>query len=217
MKRRHVAAPSRNRKWTQAEIAHLAHIYPHQLAAEVASVFGRSRGAVCTIAAKHGICKSAKFVSEHSREIAKAHGFQKGLVPHNKGLRLPGYAPGRMGETQFKKGNRTGRAAEFWAPIGSIREDSEGYVRIKISEAKHRWPLLHRFTWEQKRGPIPTGHFVKFSDGDRKNCRLENLELISRADMIQRNSLWANYPRELAEAIHLNGALKRQIRERTRG
>jgi hypothetical protein len=46
------------------------------------------------------------------------------------------------------------------------------------------------------------------------NCVLENLELISMAENARRNRMWNVMPRELAEVIHLNGQLKRKLRER---
>ncbi len=73
------------------------------------------------------------------------------------------------------------------------------------------WPLYNRYLWEQHKGPIPPKHIVIFKDGNRANCVIENLELISKADNARRNVMWAKYPRELAEAIQLAGCLKRKI------
>jgi hypothetical protein len=144
-------------------------------------------------------------------------------VPANKGLRRPGWHAGRMQETQFKKGDRSGIAAKNWRPIGTILPDAEGYLRIKVREAVHGkeptgfgntkvWPLYGRYVWEQHKGPIPPKHLVLFKDGDRSRCVIENLELLSMADNARRNSMWNRLPPELARVIQLNGALKRQIR-----
>lgn len=132
-----------------------------------------------------------------------------------------------MRETQFKKGCRAGAAENKWLPVGSIRADSEGFLRIKVREALpgepagfgngKAWPLLNRHTWEQHHGPIPPKHIVAFKDGDRSNCAIENLELISMADNARRNTMWKRYPREVALAIQLNGVLKRKIRRITNG
>jgi hypothetical protein len=127
-----------------------------------------------------------------------------------------------MKETQFRKGNRTGIAARNWKPVGTILPDSEGYLRIKVREAQHGkeatgfgntkvWPLYGRYIWEQHKGPIPPKHLVIFKDRNRANCAIENLELMSMADNGRRNVMWAKFPRELAEAIQLNGALKRKV------
>jgi hypothetical protein len=130
-----------------------------------------------------------------------------------------------MRETQFRKGERSGVAARNWRPIGTVLTDTDGYLRIKVREAvcgveatgfgnTRVWPLLQRHVWERKRGPIPPAHAVVFRDGDRKHCTIGNLECISRAELMRRNSLWRQYPRELAEVIQLNGALKRKLREK---
>jgi len=74
------------------------------------------------------------------------------------------------------------------------------------------WPLYGRWVWEQLKGPIPPKHLVMFKDGNRSNCAIENLELLSMANNARRNSMWATLPREVAEVIQLNGALKRKLR-----
>jgi hypothetical protein len=66
--------------------------------------------------------------------------------------------------------------------------------------------------WEQHKGPVPAKHIVVFKDRNRANCAIENLELISMAENAHRNRMWGRMPRELAEAIQLNGVLKRRIR-----
>jgi hypothetical protein len=155
-------------------------------------------------------------------QVGKDFRYPPGHVPANKGLRRPGYAPGRMAETQFKKGDRTGIAAKNWRPIGTIRADGEGFLRIKVREGVKGeaygfgntkiWPLLNRHTWEQHRGPIPPSHAVIFMDGDRANCAIENLDCISRRELMRRNSVH-RLPKELADLIQLSGALKRQLRK----
>lgn len=150
--------------------------------------------------------------------------FPKGHVPVNKGLRRPGWGPGRMKSTQFKAGERSGMAAKNWRPVGTILMDADGYQRIKIREAHpgeahgfgnvRVWPLLQRHVWAEAHGPIPAGYNVCFKDGDKTNCALTNLELVSRRDMMKRNTVH-NLPKPLAETIQLLGALNRQIRKRT--
>jgi hypothetical protein len=126
-----------------------------------------------------------------------------------------------MAQTQFKPGVLSGRNKLRWRPIGTITADPEGYLRIKIAErvngkppgwARAVWPLLHWHVWEQHHGrPVPAGHKVVFRDGDRAHCEIDNLELITNAEMMRRNSVH-NLPAELQQVIQLNGALKRQIR-----
>jgi hypothetical protein len=222
--------------WTQKERDYLAETYPAQPTSDIAKTLNRSTISTYGMANKLGLKKSPEFIrSEASGRLQKGNTphasvqfrFQKGQTPANKGLRRPGWSPGRMSETQFRKGQRTGMARKNWKPIGTILPDHEGYQRIKVREAIHGkeatgfgntkvWPLLNRHTWEQNRGPIPPGHAVAFKDKNRQNCAIENLELISRKELARRNHMWnpENMPRELAEAIQLNSALRRQIRSK---
>ncbi len=220
-----------NVKWNEEDRQLVGEMYPHVKTEKIAAELGRKIGAVYQLAAKMGLTKTAAFrASAESgilrkgewREESVATRFQKGQTPANKGLRRPGYAPGRMCETQFKKGCRTGVAAENWCPIGTIRADGEGYLRIKVREGVKGeaygfgntkiWPLLQRHVWEREKGPIPPGHVIRFKSKDRGNCAIENLECISRADLARSNAMWSRYPRDLALAIQLNGALKRKMR-----
>lgn len=225
----------RRKYWSQDDLARLAQLYPALLTREVAKRLNRSIASVYGTAAKLGLKKSQEFLnSDQCYRLRKGSTvgtrtqFRKGQIPTNKGLRRPGWSPGRMRETQFKPGQRSGKAAMNWKPIGTILADHEGYLRIKVREAVHGkeasgfgntkvWPLLNRHVWEQQKGPIPPKHAVAFKDGKRDNCAIENLELISRAELARRNRMWNILPRELAEAIQLNGALKRKIRRRLNG
>lgn len=138
-------------------------------------------------------------------------------MPANKGLRRPGWAPGRMKETQFKKGALNGVAAERFKPIGSTRM-VEGYLYRKVSAVSGpwtvNWKLEHVLVWERARGPVAAGHVLVFRNHDQMDIRLENLELITRRELMARNSVHT-LPKPLAQAVQLLGALNRQIRKRT--
>jgi hypothetical protein len=66
--------------------------------------------------------------------IGAPYRFTKGHVPANKGLRRPGWGPGRMKETQFRKGERQGRAVKLYKPIGTERVSKDGYTERKIND-----------------------------------------------------------------------------------
>ncbi len=218
------------KEWTKTELDRLRKLYPARPTQKVAELLRRSVCSVNGAAHKLRLRKTEEYLqSPEACRLRRgeprpgvAHQFPKGHVPANKGLRSPGWSPGRMRETQFKKGQRSGKAAENWKPIGTVLTDGEGYQRIKVREAMHGeatgfgnssvWPQLHRQVWEQHHGPCPLGHVVVFKDRDRKNCAIENLECISRGDLARRNAMWGRYPRELIEAISMNGALKRKLR-----
>ena len=64
---------------------------------------------------------------------------------------------------------------------GTVRMKRRGggwYATVKL--ASGRWRGLARVVWEQARGPIPPGHVVRTRSGDGRDCRLENLMLLSR-------------------------------------
>ncbi|UTC62567.1 HNH endonuclease [Treponema sp. OMZ 787] len=101
--------------------------------------------------------------------------FPKGHIPHNKGLKgicSPGCEKG-----WFKKGN----TPKNHRPVGSERIDTDGYVYIKIKEPR-TWVLKHVHTYEKHKGPIPQGMIVTFKDGNKQNCNIENLLLMSRSE-----------------------------------
>ncbi len=141
-----------------------------------------------------------------------------------KGIKRPGWAPGRMKETLFKKGENRGADNHRWVPIGTIKTDSNGYKHIKVREVLpgertgfgnyEAWPTLHRHVWEQHNGPVPAGFAVTFKDENRSNAGdINNLTLISRSDLMKKYSIH-NLPDELREVIHITGTLTRTINER---
>jgi hypothetical protein len=188
---------------------------------KLAEYFGRPVVQVLAKANSMGLHKNREYMAglaEASRlRIAGApYRYPKGHVPANKGLRRPGYAPGRMRETQFKKG---GASHYKWMPVGAERL-IEGYRYRKVSDVRNvpytvNWKLVHVLSWESLHGPVPPGHAVVFKNGDKADTRDENLELVTRAELMRRNSIH-NLPRPLAQVIQLRGVLVRQINKRTR-
>lgn len=216
------------RFWTETEIEKVRTEYPHISTAKIAQSLGRPVGHVYQCAGRLGLKKTAEYLASPDacrlrRDASPGipFRFKPGQVPKNKGLRRPGWAPGRMAETQFKPGVRQGVAATNWCPIGTIKTDTEGFLRIKVCEGVKGeaygfgntkiWPLLNRHVWEQHNGPIPEGHAVVFRDRNRQNCDISNLELVSRQELMRRNSVH-RLPTELRQVIQLSGALKRKIR-----
>lgn len=183
--------------WTEPEVARLRELYPGTKTEELVAVFGRSVKSLYNAAKMFGIRKTPAYLASpaacrlrrDASAASVAKRFQSGHEPYNKGLKHPpGWSPGRMAETQFRKGERRGKAAENYCAIGTILTDPEGYQRIKVRDAAKGeatgfgnvrvWPLLNRHVWEQHHGPIPAGHAVVFKDGDRTNVAIDNLECI---------------------------------------
>jgi hypothetical protein len=220
--------------WTAAQSAYLRQRYPDESTQAIAKRLEQPIRKVYAEANRLGLKKTEEYLRDPKRgnrlvkgsRVGETTRFRKGHVPENKGLRRPSWYRGRMRETQFRKGGLSGAAARNWKPIGTILRDPEGYLRIKVRNAVHGaeptgfgnadvWTQLHRRLWEQHHGPVPPGHVVAFRNGDRGDCAIGNLECISRADLARRNTMWGRLPRELAEAIQLNTALKRKLRRLT--
>lgn len=208
--------------WTTEQLAILRRLYPHKPTRDVAKACRHSIASCYRHARRSGLKKTAEFLASPAAGImikgtqrGAAFRFPKGHVPANKGLRRPGWARGRMRETQFKKGQRPPNKME----IGDLRIDSEGFVAIKTSEAKggDAWEFFHRWLWAQKHGPIPPGHVLKFRDGNRLNIDFANLELITQAENCLRNSIH-HLPAPLVETIYalgrLNGRIRREKQDR---
>src|SRR5260221_14100349 len=99
------------RTWTKAQLRVLRQLYPGILTAKLGKRFGRPRHQIYAKAKRMGLAKNASFFARmesgrlHSGSTVGLCGrFYKGHVPANKGLRRPGWGPGRMKETQFKQG-----------------------------------------------------------------------------------------------------------------
>lgn len=208
------------RPWTAEEIAELTRRYPHEPTQTIAQDLGHPLASVYHKAAYLRLRKSEAYLASpyacrlrRGDHVGRSTQFPKGHVPANKGLRRPGYAPGRMASTQFRKGHQP----RNWQPIGAERI-ADGYLQRKVTDTgypPHDWQPIHRLLWEAAYGAIPPGYVVSFIDGDKSHVALENLCLMSRADIARGNTMWARYPRELAEVVQLAGALKRKINRRS--
>ena len=222
-----VAPRMKRRYWTERELEQVRGLYPQTSTAEVARRLGRTVTAVYGCATNLGLHKTERYMASPAAcrlrrgdNIGARFRFAKGHVPANKGLRRPGFGPGRMKETQFKKGHfPANRDPEFYV-LGALRVNADGYIDMRISfeHGALGWRALHTILWEDAHGPVPRGYALFFKDRDKLNVDLENLELITRADLCRRNSIH-NLPPKLKKAINMLGALKRRIRreEQNRG
>jgi len=111
--------------------------------------------------------------------------FSKGHIPSNKGTK--GLMKANSGT--FQKGNVPANEK----PMGYERLSKDGYVEVKVPGInKHtgydgHFVLKHKHIWEQAHGKLADGMAVTFTDGDKTNICLENIELIGRAELLQLN------------------------------
>ena len=124
----------------------------------------------------------AAYYKNHKLNSGLRGHFKKGCIPFNKGIK--GLFLGGE-EIQFKPGNRPAN----WVPVGSERVNANGYVDVKIQDGmlQKNWKGKHIIIWEETHGPGPKGHVVIFADGNQQNVVLDNLLLVSRAQLVRMN------------------------------
>lgn len=221
------------RRWTPEQDAILRARYANERSADLAQEFGIEVETIYARSKRLGLKKSPEFLSSERSgrvqpgqisEAMRKTQFQKGAVPANKGLRRPGYAPGRMAETMFKKGDMSGAAQHNYVPIGTLRV-KDGVLCRKMTDDQSlypakRWTPVARLVWEAAHGPIPEGMLVRFKGGKKslvlEEITLDKLECVTKAENMRQNSFWRNYPREVGDLIQLKGRLTRMINKRTR-
>ena len=105
--------------------------------------------------------------------------FRKGSIPWNRGLK------GYMGanKTSFKKGT----IPPNYKPVGTERIVKDGYIEVKVKDP-NKWELKHRLIYKEHHGEIPKGHNVIFADRDKRNFDIDNLILVSKAQMLVLNN-----------------------------
>lgn len=206
------------RFWTDEEVSIMRADYPNMKTAKIAAKLRRTDRQVYNKALALGLKKSDEYLaSPDACRLRRGDGagektrFKKGMMPWNKGTNF--VAGGRSAETRFKAGHKP---LNTWRPIGSERTDRDGYVYRKVADTgvkKVDWVMVHVLLWEGRNGKVPRGHSVVFKDGNRENVRIENLECITRAELMRRNTVH-RLPKEIAELCQLRGALNRQINRR---
>lgn len=139
---------------------------------------------------------------------------KKGDIPFNKGKKQTDYmtseAISNSKNTRFKKGHKPHNTNPKGNGAIVIRRDTSGrdykYIRIR----KGVWELYHRILWEKEKGKIPDGYIVVFKDNNPLNTNIENLELITKAENMYRNSKH-DYPKEIIPSLVLNKQLENKL------
>lgn len=129
------------------------------------------------------IAKFKSYYANHKLNSGLTGYFKKGHTPANKGMK--GYCAPGAEKGHFKKGhiphNKT--------PIGTVLKKSDGYLWKKVGEGARDWKQLHILLWEEASGPVPDGYKLTFKDGDKDNCSLDNIAIISNAENAVMNRL----------------------------
>lgn len=191
--------------WTPEEDAALKRLYATTASArEIGLALSRSRPSIKNRVNTLGL-KKPEGITNSGRFLPGKRSWNKG----RKGLDMGG----RSRETRFKPGHRGGKAVELYQPVGAERLDADGYLRRKLNDdmpLHKRWRAVHLILWEEVNGPLPAGHAVVFRNGDKTDIRIDNLECITRRELMARNTVH-NLPEALREVVLLKAAVIRKI------
>ncbi len=176
-------------RWTADDDDYLRTHFPHTQTFRIAAALGRTATATSARAMILGVSKDAAYLAtpasgrtQPGSQRGGATRFKAGQPAFNKGVKRPeGWAPGRMKDTQFAKG----QAGWNHRPVGHTRMIA-GYEYTKISDHRRvswntNWKATHTLAWEALHGPIPEGFALKCVDSNRRNTDASNWTLIPRA------------------------------------
>jgi len=150
-------------------------LYQTHTSDEIAQIIGSTKSSVKNQAFKMGLKKAYN-----------SGQFHKGGIPQNKGKKMDQYLSpekvAKIKQTCFKKGQSPHNTKQ----IGDTRKTKHGYWRIKV--ASHKWEYLHRKIFlEANPGIVLTKNdTIEFVDGNKDNCSMSNLRLVSRAESANR-------------------------------
>lgn len=200
------AAPNKAKRLpdlTPAQIELIARLYPDHTNSELAAQFNLPLYSVKNLATRLGLRKT----STHMQTTAKHSQFKTGHASWNKGKPHPSHP--NAAKHQFKKGSRP----HNWQPIGSIR-NNDGYLERKTQNTGNTlrdYQAVHQLVWIENNGSVPKGHCIVFKDNNRRNFEPENLECISRQELMARNTIY-NYPPDVISSIRALAGFKRKLR-----
>lgn len=140
------------------------------------------------------------------KEFVDQGRFKKGQLPWltgMKGLRFAGSA-----KTWFRKGQKPKNT--LYDGAITIRKYSDGTRYQFVRLANRKWQPLHQYLWNQANGKPKKGWIVVFKNKNTMDCRIENLETITRIENMKRNTIH-RYDPELKAAIRKHSKLKRAI------
>ena len=212
-----IAKPLVNRRfWSDDERKILSEMFADNYTETICKILNRSYRSVCSQSFLMGLKKSDAFMkmelqkqAERLKVVGVTGRYTKGRMPENKGKKMPNDVYEKVKHTMFKKGQLPHNSYNDWDEV--LRTDKRGkqYWMIKLPNERKLKPK-HIWIWETQTGKVEKGFNVVFKDGNQLNCIIENLECISNAELMQRNTIH-RFPTELKSTIRLVNKLKRTI------
>ena len=190
--------------WTPEEDKLLRELWKTHSLNQCSTVMGRGTSSIYNRVQKLQLKRTDEY-----KAITGCGQFKPGHSTWNAGKK--GWkAGGRSTETQFKLGDRP---SNTWRPIGAERLSKDGILFRKVADTgrkKADWRAVHVLIWEEHNGQLPDGHIVIFKDKNRANFDPSNLEALTRAESMQRNSI-DRYGSDYRSAAIKLGWFKRKL------
>lgn len=133
-----------------------------------------------------GIRQMKAYKRNHGINTGLTGQFEPGHIPANKGKKMSPEQYEKCKATMFRRGNIPANHME----VGEYTHTTDGYLVRKVKEdgiQRERFEFVHRKVWEEHNGPIPEGKMVSFLDGDKDNCKIENLVLLDNSENLEMN------------------------------
>ena len=160
------------KRYTKKELDYIRKITPGRHYHEIVEMFNKKFE--FQINAK----KLKETLRNHNISTGLTGRFEKGITPHNKGKKFPGTG----NRTTFRKGATPHNKMR----VGEDAITTDGYVKTKIAEPDV-WEYKHKLIWMEANGLIPEKHSIVFADGNKLNLDIDNLLLVSKAELLMLN------------------------------
>lgn len=132
-----------------------------------------------------------KFEYDFSEEQIKGFMFRNKLITGIGGHFKKNHTPWNKGSKGLTSANKTsfkkGIIHFNYKQVGEERIDKYGYIQVKVAEP-NVWDLKHRVIYREHYGEIPNGYNIIFADGNKMNFDIDNLILVSKAEMLILNT-----------------------------
>lgn len=202
------------------EIKDIVKSYPNVKSSELAEKYDVPLSTIYKTAQRYNVKKSAAFLNscksgriQPGQHLSPETELKKGNKCATKGKRIESIIKNKeklkhwREKCLWKKGHKPYNTAKN----GEIRwRKNPGYFFIRIEE--NNWEFYHRYLWRNHKGDIPEGFNIIFKDGNSRNCKIQNLECISNAELAERNRD-SKYPEDVRKAIRLKNKLTKQIKQ----
>lgn len=190
-------------RYTDEQLEYLREIAEWRTREEIQELFNSKFNASVTLGSLRSTMSRRGIRSNmqgYRTRYAKEH---KPWNTGKKGVRTGGEA------TQFKRGNLPPTHLQ----VGSEAE-RKGIILVKTAEP-NVWMRKHIMVWEMHNGSVPDGYVVSFKDGDKTNCVIDNLFLVSKGALVSvaKRGLRAENP-EINYSVHLLTELELAIKRK---